>query len=113
MLLEQRANGTAILLLSEGLDELRSMADVILVSYEDRIVGEVSPDRFDPEQIGLMMAVARTQGTGRLLAASRAHEGHSSNPVPWGDHPSPRRAGGLPEHEEGFDGTVLHSQDAE
>ena len=56
ILLEERANGTAILLLSEDLDELASMADVILVMYEGRIVGEVSPDRFDPEQIGLMMA---------------------------------------------------------
>ena len=56
ILLEQRENGTAILLLSEDLDELSSMADVILVIYEGRIVGQVSPDRFDPEEIGLMMA---------------------------------------------------------
>lgn len=32
------------------------MADKILVIYEGRIVGQVSPDRFDPEEVGLMMA---------------------------------------------------------
>ena len=56
LLLRQRESGSAILLLSEDLDELRSMADVILVMYEGRIVGRVSPDRFDPEEVGLMMA---------------------------------------------------------
>ncbi len=56
VLLSQRESGSAILLLSEDLDELRSMADVILVIYEGRIVGRVSPDRFDPGEVGLMMA---------------------------------------------------------
>lgn len=56
LLLEQRENGTAILLLSEDLDELRSLADVLLVMYEGRIVGRVSPDRFDPGEVGLMMS---------------------------------------------------------
>ena len=56
LLLEQRENGTAILLLSEDLDELRSLADVILVMYEGRIVGRVTPDRFDPAEVGLMMS---------------------------------------------------------
>jgi simple sugar transport system ATP-binding protein len=45
-----------ILLISEDLDELRALADTILVMFEGRIVGEVHPDEFDPEIIGLMMA---------------------------------------------------------
>ena len=56
MLLEQRENGKAILLLSEDLDELHSLADTILVMYEGRIVGQIAPDRFDPEEVGLMMS---------------------------------------------------------
>lgn len=55
-LLEQRAQGTAILLISEDLEELQALSDRILVLYEGAIVGEVSPDAIDAEQVGLMMA---------------------------------------------------------
>ena len=55
-LLEQRAQGTAILLISEDLEELQALSDRILVLYEGVIVGEVTPDAIDPEQVGLMMA---------------------------------------------------------
>lgn len=56
LLLNQRARGTAILLISEDLDEIRSLSDLILVMYEGRILGQVTPDNFDPERVGLMMA---------------------------------------------------------
>jgi ABC-type uncharacterized transport systems, ATPase components len=54
-LLEQRASGTAILLISEDLDEIRSLSDRIAVIYEGRIVGVVGRDEASVEQIGLMM----------------------------------------------------------
>ncbi len=55
-LLEQRAQETAILLISEDLDEIRTLSDRIAVIYEGRITGVVERDRATVEQIGLMMA---------------------------------------------------------
>jgi simple sugar transport system ATP-binding protein len=55
-LLEQRANGTAILLISEDLDEIRSLSDRIAVIYEGRIMGVVERGQATVEEIGLMMA---------------------------------------------------------
>jgi simple sugar transport system ATP-binding protein len=55
-LMEQRADGTAILLISEDLDEIRSLSDRIAVIYEGRIMGVVERGRATVEQIGLMMA---------------------------------------------------------
>jgi simple sugar transport system ATP-binding protein len=59
LLLEQRANGAAILLVSEELDELFSLSDRIYVIYEGEIMGETRED--NPEQIGLMMTGTRMQ----------------------------------------------------
>lgn len=55
-LLEQRSSGMAILLISEDLDEIRTLSDRIAVIYEGRIMGIVERDRATVEQIGLMMA---------------------------------------------------------
>ncbi len=55
-LLEQRAAGTAILLISEDLDETRTLSDRIAVMYEGQITGIVERDNATVEQIGLMMA---------------------------------------------------------
>jgi general nucleoside transport system ATP-binding protein len=55
-LLEQRAEGTAILLISEDLDEIRTLSDRIAVMYEGQIVGIVERNQATVEQIGLMMA---------------------------------------------------------
>lgn len=61
-LLEQRASGTAIMLISEDLDEIRTLSDRIAVMYEGRIIGIVSRDKASVEQIGLMMAgISREQ----------------------------------------------------
>ncbi len=57
-LLEQRSQGTAILLISEDLDEILLLADRILVMYEGEIVGEVGRDEVQIERIGAMMAGA-------------------------------------------------------
>jgi simple sugar transport system ATP-binding protein len=55
-LLEQRATGTAILLISEDLDEIRNLSDRIAVMYEGRVMGVVARGEATVEQIGLMMA---------------------------------------------------------
>ncbi len=54
-LLQQREEGTAILLISEDLDEIRVLSDRIAVLYEGRIMGLVERDQATVEQIGLMM----------------------------------------------------------
>ena len=55
-LLEQRAAGTATLLISEDLDEIRALSDRIAVIYEGRIVGVVDGRTTPAEELGLMMA---------------------------------------------------------
>jgi general nucleoside transport system ATP-binding protein len=55
-LLMQRDEGTAILLISEDLDEIRTLSDRIAVIYEGEIIGIVARDQATVEQIGLMMA---------------------------------------------------------
>ena len=55
-LLEQRAAGTATLLISEDLDEIRALSDRIAVIYEGRIVGVVDGRAASAESLGLMMA---------------------------------------------------------
>ncbi|MBK9714085.1 MAG: ABC transporter ATP-binding protein [Kouleothrix sp.] len=56
LLLEQRREGVAILLISEELDELLSLSDRVYVMYEGAIVGEVTDG--DIDRIGLLMAGA-------------------------------------------------------
>jgi general nucleoside transport system ATP-binding protein len=53
-LLAERDAGRAILLFSLELDEVRALADRILVIYDGRIVGELPPTASD-EELGLMM----------------------------------------------------------
>jgi ABC-type uncharacterized transport system ATPase subunit len=60
-LIEQRAEGTATLLISEDLDEIRNLADRIAVMYEGRIMGIVDRETASTEQLGLMMAGVSTQ----------------------------------------------------
>jgi simple sugar transport system ATP-binding protein len=55
LLLEQRENGTAILLVSEELEELISLSDRIAVIFEGRIMGVVEAAEADVDEIGLMM----------------------------------------------------------
>jgi ABC-type uncharacterized transport system ATPase subunit len=62
-LVEVRDEGKAVLLVSLELDEIRSLADRILVIYEGRIVGEYGPD-VSEEELGIAMT-----GGGREVAA--------------------------------------------
>ena len=56
LLLEQRQDGTAILLISEDLDEILALSDRIAVIYEGQIMGVVDSHEATLEQLGLMMA---------------------------------------------------------
>ncbi len=58
-LLEQRAKGTAILLISEDLDEILALSDRIAVLYEGEIMGVVRREETNAEELGLMMAGER------------------------------------------------------
>jgi ABC-type uncharacterized transport system ATPase subunit len=53
-ILEQKAEGRAVLLISAELDEIYALSDRILTLYEGRITGEFSPDD-PPERIGAAM----------------------------------------------------------
>jgi simple sugar transport system ATP-binding protein len=56
LLLDLRAKGTAILLISEELDELLALADRILVMYEGQVAAEFpAPSSADVDAIGLHM----------------------------------------------------------
>lgn len=55
-LLQQRAEGKAVLLISEDLDEVRALSDRIAVIYEGHIIGIVNRNQATIEQLGLMMA---------------------------------------------------------
>jgi simple sugar transport system ATP-binding protein len=50
-ILEQKAAGRAVLLISAELDEIYALSDRIVTLYEGRITGEFSPDAA-PEEIG-------------------------------------------------------------
>jgi general nucleoside transport system ATP-binding protein len=63
-LIGQRAHGTAVLVISEDLDELMRISDRILVIYEGAIVSEVDPRTAGREAIGLLMAGGRAGGQG-------------------------------------------------
>ena len=59
ILLEQRENNKAILLVSLELDQVFSMSDRILVMYEGEIVGEFKPNEVNKETLGLYMSGAK------------------------------------------------------
>ncbi|MDQ4036075.1 MAG: ABC transporter ATP-binding protein [Chloroflexota bacterium] len=55
-LLARRAEGAAILLVSEDLDELLALSDRLAVLYEGRVVGEMGVTDADVEHLGMLMA---------------------------------------------------------
>jgi simple sugar transport system ATP-binding protein len=57
-LLALRAAGAAILLVSADLDEIRLLADRILVLCNGRIAGELAPGDADERRLGMLMAGA-------------------------------------------------------
>jgi ABC-type uncharacterized transport system ATPase subunit len=59
--MEQRQKGTAILLISEDLDEVMALSDRIAVIYEGQIMGIVDGKAATPAQLGLLMAGVREE----------------------------------------------------
>ena len=57
-LLEERERGTAVVLLSEDLDEVLALSDRIAVMYEGKIRGIIPASEATPEKLGLLMAGA-------------------------------------------------------
>jgi simple sugar transport system ATP-binding protein len=55
-LLEQRARGCGILLISSELDEIRALSDRIAVMFEGRIVATLDAKEATEERLGLLMA---------------------------------------------------------
>lgn len=56
MLLKERDQGAAVLLISDDLDEIYLISDRIAVMYEGRLMGILDADKADREQIGLWMS---------------------------------------------------------
>ena len=55
-LVEQRSKGVGVLLISEDLDELQALSDILLVMYEGRVVGVYPPDVTPRSILGSAMA---------------------------------------------------------
>jgi simple sugar transport system ATP-binding protein len=53
---EAASDGVGVLLISEDLDEILTLADRIVVMYEGAIAGETPREQADVEEIGLLMA---------------------------------------------------------
>jgi ABC-type uncharacterized transport system ATPase subunit len=63
-ILDQKAAGRGVLLISAELDEIYALSDRILTLYEGRITGEFPPDA-PPEDVGRgMLGAVAMQGAG-------------------------------------------------
>ena len=74
-LVEQRDAGTAVLIISEDLDEVMSISDRILVMYEGRIIGSADPRTTTREAVGLMMAGVGADATGHAGDGGQTERG--------------------------------------
>ncbi len=63
-LVAQRDAGMAVLLVSEDIEELLSVADTVLVLFEGRVMGTFPSEKADPEELGLLMAGVGVKETG-------------------------------------------------
>ena len=62
LVLTERAKGTAVLLISEDLDELLALSDRVLVLYEGEVAGRMPAEEATPERLGLLMAGHKEEG---------------------------------------------------
>jgi simple sugar transport system ATP-binding protein len=56
LIIDQRDKGSAILLISEDLDELFKLSDRLIVMYEGKVITEIETALATVENIGLAMA---------------------------------------------------------
>ena len=54
--MQQRDNGSAVMLFSEDLDELFKLSDRIIVLYEGKIIKEFEINEANTNNVGLAMA---------------------------------------------------------
>jgi simple sugar transport system ATP-binding protein len=64
-LLDRRATGSGVLVISSDLEEIRTLADRIVVLYRGRIAGELAADEADETRLGLLMAGSAVPASGR------------------------------------------------
>jgi simple sugar transport system ATP-binding protein len=64
LLLQERSQGAAILLISEDLDEIFAISDRIVVLYEGCIMGEFETADAELTEVGLLMAGGRAPSAG-------------------------------------------------
>lgn len=72
LLLEERARGAAVLLISDDLKEALSLSDRLAVIFEGQIMGQFAAREASLEQIGLMMAGALRQPVGHETSAGES-----------------------------------------
>jgi simple sugar transport system ATP-binding protein len=60
-IIEKRDEGTAVLVVSTELDEIRALSDRIAVMFEGRLVDILPANRVTKDQLGLLMAGARPE----------------------------------------------------
>lgn len=72
LLLEERARGTAILLISDDLKEALSLSDRLAVIFEGQMMGQFAAREASLEQIGLMMAGALRQPAANETSAGES-----------------------------------------
>ena len=75
-MLEMREQGTAILLISADLDEIRSLSDQIGVLYQGRLVALKRAEAYTDQEIGLLMAGMGAAGG----ASTPGHPGEAAGP---------------------------------
>lgn len=68
-IIEERDQGTAVLLISLDLDEILSLSDRIAVIFEGRIAGTVDPASTTEEELGLMMTGGTTSRSKEVSSA--------------------------------------------
>ena len=64
-LVEAADKGVGVLLISEDLEEILSLADRVLVMYEGAVVGNIPAESANREMLGLLMGGAQVEGVGR------------------------------------------------
>ncbi len=86
-ILDQKAAGRGVLLISAELDEIYALSDRIVTMYEGKITGEFPPDA-PPEQIGIGMLGHAARGSGVVATQGMAAPVASPGPAPRGSRPS-------------------------
>lgn len=73
-IIEKRDQGTAVLLVSTELDEIRALSDRVAVMYEGKIVDILPANRVTKEQLGLLMAGSRPDDLDAAIDEDKAVE---------------------------------------